>query len=157
MKRFLLSLLLVASVVLPAYAQPTDKDVSYILDVVNRMKAIVLQQKDEQAVRAILSKIKNAQPLIKNDQYQGHQIISGRDITGFIGVSYQNNEADIAVFSTPPLRVRHATKTYKAYRSLLSQQYKETDRNQFDLGQQITARLKKKARKVSIDVYMENN
>lgn len=155
MKKSFISLLVFTFIVLPVNAQTSANDFSYILDVVSHMKSIILQQKDEQASRSILSKIKDAQPLIKNDQYQGHQIISGREITGFIGINYLHNKANIAVFSTPPLRVRHATKTYKGYRTILSQQYKEISHNHFDLGQQVIARLTKKARKVSIDVYRD--
>ena len=141
------------SAVLPVKAQTTDNEYAYMMDAVRHMKEIVLQQKNAQTTRTTLSHINNAKPLLKDDIYIGHQIVHGLTVKGFIGVSYQQNKASIAVFSTPPLRVRHATKAYKAYRKLLLEQYKEIKHNKFDLGNEIVAQLQKKARKVSIDVY----
>ena len=155
MKTSILSLLLLLSVSLPVSAQNTENDFTYMLDAVKHMREIIIQQKNEKSAQLVLSQIKNAKPLMKDDQYKGHHIVHGRDIKGFIGISYKQNKAEVAVFTTPPLRVRHATKAYKAYRKLLLEQYKEVKHNKFDLGNDVVAQLKKKARKVSIDVYRD--
>ena len=153
MKKTILSLLLLLSVSLPVTAQTNENDFTYMLDAVKHMREIILQQKNEKAAQIILSQIKNAKPLLIDDQYKGHQIVHGLEIKGFIGISYKQNKAEIAVFTTPPLRVRHATKAFKTYRKLLQEQYKEIKHNKFYLGNDVVAQLKKKARKVSIDVY----
>ena len=154
MNKSIVSLLLLLFV-LPVNAQQTNDDFRYILDIIRQMKEVVMLQKNETAARKTLSRIKNAKPLLKDNRYQGHQVIHGREISGIIGISYKQNKAEIAVFSSPPLRVRHATKAYKAYRNLMKQHYAEIKHKQFNLGNNITARLKKKARNVTIDVYRQ--
>lgn len=154
MKNTVIALLLLL-ISFPVTAKATGDDFIYILDVVKQMKEIVMLQKNQTAARQTLSRIKNAKPLLKDKHYQGHQIIQGREIRGFIGINYQQDKAEIAVFSSTPLRVRHATKVFKAYRNLLVQHYRENKHNHFDLGDNIVARLKKKAMKVTIDVYRQ--
>lgn len=138
-----------------ASAQNAGKDHHYILEIVEALDSIIHQQKSEEASRLILSRIKGAKPLMKDGHYQGHQVIQNRKLTGLIALNFQNNKATIAVFSTPPIRVRYATRLYKAFRSLLLKQYKESRHNHFELGDKVVARITKQARKVTIDVYRE--
>lgn len=154
MKKFVFTLFLYL-ILLPVNAQPAENEFRYILDVIQHLKQTIHQQQNESAARKTLSHIKNAQPVVTDGQYKGHQIIHNNDISGLIGIDYQQGKVTIAVFSTPPLRVRHATRTYKAFRYLLGQQYQEIKHNHYDLGDKIVARVKKQARKVSIDVYMD--
>jgi hypothetical protein len=155
MKTRIILLLSLFVFIFPASAQTGGKDHHYILEIVESLDKIIRQQKNEQSSQVVLSRITGAKPLMKDGSYQGHQVFHNKELTGLIALNFQNNKATIAVFSTPPLRVRYATKRYKAFRSLLLKQYKESRHNHFELGDKVIARIKKQARKVTIDVYRE--
>ncbi|MEJ2141573.1 MAG: hypothetical protein P8Y24_04340 [Gammaproteobacteria bacterium] len=144
--------LFLVSTISPVMAETNANDYSYVLDIVESLKVIIHKEKDKKASRTELSRITGAKPLMKDNQYQGHQVIHDRELNGFIGIDFRDNKPLIAVYSSPPLRVRKATRRYKEFRSLLLKRYKEREYNLFDLGDQVTARLKKQARKVSIEV-----
>lgn len=153
MKYYLCSLLFLVGAISPAIAETNTDDYGYVLDIIEPLKVIIDTEKSEKASQAILSRIKGAKPLMKNNQYQGHQIIHNGELDGFIGIEYRDNKPLIAVYSSPPLRVRKATRRYKGFRRHLQEHYKEREYNIFDLGNQVTAHLKKQIRKVTIDVY----
>ena len=155
MKTRIITLLCLFVVIFPASAQNVGKDHRYIIEIVEALDTIIHQQKNEEASRLVLSRITGAKPLMKNGRYQGHQVFHNRELTGLIALNFQNNKATIAVFSTPPIRVRYATRRYKAFRDLLQKKYKERSHNHFELGDKVVARIKKQARKVTIDVYRE--
>ena len=155
MKTRIILLLCLFVFTFPASAQIAGKDHHYILEIVEALNSIIHQQKNKEASRLVLSRINGAKPLMKDGHYQGHQVFQNRELTGLIAVNFQKNKATIAVFSTPPIRVRYATRRYKAFRNLLLTQYKESRHNHFELGDKVVARIKKQARKVTIDVYRE--
>ena len=141
----------------PIAEETKNAEHRYIIDVVKSLKDIIHEQQNEETAQATLKHIKGSKALIKNNQYQGQQIIQSEKLNGFIGVKYNNKKASVAVYSTTPLKVRYATRYYQVFRNLLQEQYKEIRHNHFDLGDKVIARIKKQARKVTIDVYREKN
>lgn len=156
MNKHILFLYFLISFISPVAAQTSNDDHRYILDVVQSLKEIVHKQKNEKAAKTALNRIKDSKSLVNNDRYLGQQLIQDGKLIGLIGIEYNKTKASVAVFSTPSLKIRYATRRYKVFRSLLQERYNELSHNHFDLGNQIIARIKKQARKVTIDVYRKN-
>lgn len=156
MKISISALFVLFSISTPVTAGNDIDDHGDMLDIIKSLKVIIHEETNTKETRAILDRIKGAKPLVKNNQYQGHQVIHNRTVDGFIGIDVRHNKPFIAVYSTPPLRIRKATRRYKDYRNLLLKHYKELEYDQFELGDQVVAHLKKQARKVTIDVYRKN-
>ena len=63
----------------PIAAEARNAEHRYIVDVVKSMKDIIHTQKNETAAQATLNRIKGSKPLIKDDRYQGQQIIQSKN------------------------------------------------------------------------------
>lgn len=137
-------------------SEPVENEQSLITSVLT-LKNIIHNALNEKQARSELGKIPNTQPFMKNGQYVGHQLIVNGKLAGIYRVRYQQNTPVLAAYSTVPLKVRNATKMYKAYRATLLKHHKEASYNHFDLGNGITAELSKKLRSLSIFVSRKNN
>lgn len=152
MKKYLLTSLFSLLLFFPVHASSLIDDQQSLINSVNVLKTIVHNALTEQQAQSELNRLANTKPLVKDEHYIGHQLFINNQLAGLLKVSYQNNQPVLAAYSTVPLKVRQATKMYRAWREILSGQYKEGAHNYFMLGDGIVAQISKKQRGLIIFV-----
>ena len=152
MKKYLLMPLLYLILTAPGMANDLVENEQGLITTVLTLKSIVQNSLSEKQARSEFNRIPQTKPFIKDDRYVGHQLFENGKLAALLRVKYQKNTPVLAAYSTVPLKVRQATKMYKAYRATLLNHYKEASYNHFDLGDGIIAELSKKQRAISIFV-----
>ena len=152
MNKYLLTPLLYLMLVAPCMASNLVENEQTLISTVLTLKNIIQNSLSEKQAKSEFNRIPQTKPFIKDGLYAGHKLFENDKLIGLLRVSYQKNIPVLAAYSTVPLKVRHATKMYKAWRVTLLKHYKEASYNHFELGNGIIAELSKKKNGVSIFV-----
>lgn len=152
MNKYLLTPLLYLILIVPVMANDVIEKEQSLITTVLTLKNIVQNSLNEKQAESEFNKIPQTKPFLKDGRYAGQKLFENNKLTGLLQVSYQKNTPVMAAFSSTPLKVRHATKMYKTYRTSLLKHFKEISHNHFELGDGVVAELHKKKNGLSIFV-----